>query len=180
MKNKIYFSLIFWQLVVVVKVSLGQTYCPDNFVKITKSYLEFRMNKSVNKFPKDKYILLIGANSVGKDSLWFEVYLVNRYTLSKLKYSKVYQFDSFKLVIMENLNKSDILKGLFKETSYEDFNNAKIHVDAEYITWHITLDKNYRILSVESKYNIDDLLVVLRRNKVRFSNLFKRIKNLPY
>jgi len=175
----IHIILVTVSILVFLEQSIGQNKNADNLIKITKAYLEFRVSDSKGKWNKDRDIVVIDAKTIDKHSLWFEVFFANTSIFSILKNSKVYQLDSFKVVISEDLDMKNVLSRLFKEIPYEKPTPTLIKVEYEPSPWHVTLNNKYEIISIESKFQFRKVVTVLKKYKARFASNFHFIQNLP-
>ena len=174
-----YFLFVF--ILFLFNVCVGQS-LPNkkNFTKIAKSYVDFQCDtlKSINK---DSVVLIIGANSIDKDSIYFGIYFMPSGLLSDMKYDKVYEFEGFKLLIIDDkMDKSYILKGLFKETAYIKFEKVGVRYLYHPKAWYVTLNKKNEVVSVESDYRFKDVVRKLKKNRVKFAKNFHFIKNLSW
>ena len=97
-----------------------------------------------------------------------------------MKYDKVYEFEGFKLVIMDNMNKSNILKDLFKEVAYIKFEKVGVRYLYHPKDWFLTLNNKSEVVYVESQFRFKDVVRKLKNNKVRFAKNFHFIQNLSW
>jgi hypothetical protein len=160
--------------------SFGQLCNKENFAKMAKSYIEFQYD-TLKSIDKNSAILIIGASSIDKDSIHFGIYFMPSVLLFDMKYDKVYEFEGFKLIIIDDkMDKSYILKGLFKETAYIKFEKVGPGYLYHPKTWYFTLNKKNEVVSVESDYYFKDVVRKLKKNRVKFAKNFHFIQNLSW
>lgn len=157
----------------------GQIPNKRNFTRLFKSFIEFQYD-SLKSLNKDELILMVGANSIDKDSMWLSICFVPSGLLYDVKYEKVYKFEGFKVLIAEDLDKKDVLKQLFEEASYENLNKAELRFMLHPKNWTVTLNKNNEVVSVESIYRFRDVVRKLKKHKVKFAKNFHFIKNMSW
>ncbi|REC41834.1 hypothetical protein [Chryseobacterium pennipullorum] len=139
----------------------------NNLKRITQSYIDFK--KSIRKFDLENDVILVGANSIDKNSYWLDIVFDNSYTLSGMDYKDLYQIDGLKVIIFKDLDKSQLLEKLFDKIPYENLNKAKYSMTYDLVPFHTELNNKNEILSIKSKYPIKDILPFLKKNKVKFS-----------
>ena len=162
--------------------SFGQTHNQKNLIKIANAFIEFQ-HDSLKNLNKDNNILIIGAISIDKDSIRVGIGFVPSGLLYDMKYEKLYGLKGFKVIIPTQgaeLDRSYILKGLFKEIPYENLNKADKHFLYHPKIWSVTLNNNNEVVSVESEYRFKDVVRKLRKNKVKFAKNFHFIQNLSW
>lgn len=144
----------------------------ENLVKIVKSYLEFRENNGT--FNKEKDIIVIGAQNLENGNYWVEIAFDNVNYLYDRKYKNLYTFNGYKIILFEELDKSYLFEKIFKKLPYENLNKAKFSIDYSITPWHILLNKENEIISIQSQYLHDDVFNILQKNEVKFSKDYKK------
>ncbi|KMQ67512.1 hypothetical protein ACM39_13835 [Chryseobacterium sp. FH2] len=148
----------------------------DVYQSIVRAFIEDRSSQV--KIDSKENILILGANNSenDKDSYNIVMSFVNPKLLSGFEYSKVYIIDGYRLIIdesKESKNKSQIFKNSFKETKFENLNQAENIIDYDSKYWLITFNSKNEIIRIspfqKSKY-IKDLLL---KKGIKFSQDFE-------
>ncbi len=179
MKSLYRFVFLFIPIFFFSQTSFGQTRSEKNIIRITKSFVEFQYD-SLKSLSKNEHILIMGADSVDKDSIYLSICFVSTYNLKDVKYDKLFEFNDFKLIITDEMSKSYILKRLFKERAYEDINKSNYRINLHPKEWRVTLNNKNEVVSVESQFRFKDVVRKLKKNKVKFADNFHFIQNLEW
>lgn len=144
----------------------------DVYQTIVSAFIEDR-NSQV-KIDPEKNILIIGAHTSEniKNAYWLDMSFVNPKLLSGFEYSKVYIIDGYRLIIdesKESKNKSEILKNSFKETKFEDLNQAKEIIDYDSKYWLITFNSKNEIIRISPQPKSTKIKNILEKKGVKFS-----------
>jgi hypothetical protein len=122
----------------------------------------------------------MGANSIDRDSMYLSICFLSTFYLKNVKYDKLYEFNGFKLVITDEMDKSDVLKKLFEERAYENINKSEYQFLLHPKEWHVTLNNKYEVVSVESQFRFKDVVKKLKKNKVKLASNFHFIQNISW
>jgi len=179
MKNRYQFILITILLLSLSFNSLGQNNDTNNIVRIAKSYVEFQLDTFKN-ISEDYAVILISAISIDKDSIRLGISFVPAALLFDMEYDKVYEFEGFKLLIVDKLDKSYMLKKLFKETAYTKFEKVGVSYSYHPKDWSVTLNNKNEVVSVESVFRFKDVVRKLKKNKVKLASNFHFIQNMSW
>ncbi|MFZ1306410.1 MAG: hypothetical protein WAR80_11260 [Ferruginibacter sp.] len=179
MKNSFLFYFLFILTLFISANSFCQTANENNIKRIAKSFVEFQYD-SLKYLNTKEHILFIGVNSIDKDSMYMSICFLSTYNLKDVKYDKLYEFNGFKLVITDEMDKSYILKRLFKETAYENINKSNYRLSLHPKEWHVTLNNKYEVVSVESQFRFRDVVRILKKNKVKLASNFHFIQNMSW
>src|SRR5690606_9437485 len=151
----------------------GQTKKNDIYKTIVQEYITYR--NSERKIENEKNIILMGANSNDsiEGSYWIELFFVNPELLQDIQYSKVYTIDGYNLIIDESLDKSYLLKNSFKETTYQNFNLAKIPIDYSVTNWNITFNSENEIIKILPLKKTKIIKEILLKKGINFSKEYE-------
>ena len=159
--------------------SFGHTRNEKNITRITKSFIEFQYD-SLKSLNTNEYILMMGANSIDKDLMCLSICFVSAYYLKDVKYDKLYEFGGFKLIISDGMDKSYILKRLFKERTYENINKSDYRFLLHPKDWSVTLNNKNEVVPVKSVFRFKDVVRKLKKNKVKLASNFHFIQNMSW
>lgn len=174
----------FYFLIILILFLSVNSFCQTrknekNIIRIAKSFVEFQYD-SLKSLNMNEHILCMGANSIDKDSIYLSICFLSTYYLKDVKYDKLYEFNGFKLIITDEMDKSHILKKLFKEIAYENINKSNYRFSLHPKEWHVTLNNNNEVVSVESVFRFRDVVKKLKKNRVKFADNFHFIQNLEW
>ncbi|MDR4954050.1 hypothetical protein REB14_17875 [Chryseobacterium sp. ES2] len=145
----------------------------DIYHVIISTFIENR-NSQVNISPKEN-VLIVGANDSDSEKGSYKIVMsfVNPKLLSGFEYSKVYMIDGYRLIIDESSNKSQILKKSFKETKFEDLNQATEMIDYDSKYWLITFNSKNEIVRIYPQQKSKEIKELLVRKGVKFSKYYE-------
>ena len=145
----------------------------DVYQVIVKAFIEDR-NSEV-KIDSGKNILIIGANDSERfeNSYWLDISFVNPKLLSGFEYSKVYLIDGYRLIIDESLDKSNVLKNSFKETKFENLNQAATLIDYDSQHWLITFNSKNEVIHISPFQKSEEIKDLLLKEGIKFSKDFE-------
>ncbi|MPS73185.1 MAG: hypothetical protein E2590_08550 [Chryseobacterium sp.] len=148
----------------------------DVYQTIVRAFIENR--NSQIKIDSKENILIVGASDSenDKDSYNIVMSFVNPKLLSGFEYSKVYMIDGYRLIIdesKESKNKSQILKNSFKETKFENFNQAKEIIDYDSRYWLITFNSKNEVIRISPFQKSKEIKDLLLKKGIKFSKDFE-------
>ncbi|MGU3377167.1 hypothetical protein [Chryseobacterium sp. M5A1_1a] len=144
----------------------------DVYQTIVKAFIEDRNSKL--KIDSKENILIVGASDSENDKSTYNIVMsfVNPKLLSGFEYNKVYIIDGYRLIIdesKESKNKSQILKNSFKETKFEDLNQAKEIIDYDSRYWLITFNSKKEIIRISPFQKSGEIKNILEKKGIKFS-----------
>lgn len=156
--------------------SYGQIKGKENIIRIVSAFNSI-IADSINGLNKDGVVILAGAESIDQDSFRLEISMIPQGIMYKREYNQVYKFEGFPLLIHEKMDKSYLLKKMFKKNPYVNLNQGNYVVNYSPYVWYVTVNNNTEVVSVESRFRFRDVVRKLKKCKVKLAVNFHFIQN---
>lgn len=97
-----------------------------------------------------------------------------------MKHDKLYAFEGFKMLIVDEMNKSYILNVLFKETTFTRFEKVGVRYLYHPKDWSVSLNNSNEAVSVESQFRFKEVVRILKKHKAKLAENFHFIQNASW